>query len=105
MAERLRFGVVGCGVIGTTHAAAIAGLPDAELVAVTDSVPERAKKLGEEYGVPYYTELRQMLEREDLDVVNICTPSGMHGEQACEVMRSAPLGRCRSVYTAAPYCH
>ena len=45
MGEPLRFGVLGCGVIGATHAAAIAGLPGARLVAVTDPDPARAARL------------------------------------------------------------
>lgn len=88
MDERLRFGIVGCGVIGPTHADAITSLPDAELVAVADSEPDRAEKMADRYGVRAHTDLGEMLEREQLDVVNICTPSGMHGKEACQVMRS-----------------
>ncbi|HEV2582487.1 MAG TPA: Gfo/Idh/MocA family oxidoreductase [Ktedonobacteraceae bacterium] len=88
MTNPLRFGIVGCGVIGPVHAEAIASLPDAQLVAVTDLVLERAQKLAERYGATPYTELAAMLERERLDVVIICTPSGKHGEHACQVMRS-----------------
>ena len=84
----MRFGIVGCGVIGPSHAAAIRGLPDAELVAVADDVPERADELARRYGVPAYRSLREMLDRDDLDVVNICTPSGLHGRHAIEAMRS-----------------
>lgn len=86
MTEKLRFALVGCGVIGPTHAEAINSLPDAELVAVCDIIPERAQKLAGKYGVTAYTSLDEMLEREKLDVVNICTPSGTHGEYACKVM-------------------
>lgn len=88
MVEKLRFGIVGCGVIGPTHAEAIASLPDAQLVAVTDTDAEKAQKLAARYGATPYTSLQTMLDREQLDVVNICTPSGMHGEHACLVMRS-----------------
>ncbi len=88
MTEKLRFGIVGCGVIGPTHAQAIASLPDAQLVAVTDINPEKAQRLADEYAVKSYTALAEMLAVEQLDVVIICTPSGLHGEQACQVMRS-----------------
>lgn len=86
--EPLRFGIMGCGVIGPTHAAAIASLPEARLVAVADAVPERARALAEKYGVKAYSSLREMLDNEALDVVNVCTPSGQHGEHACAAMRS-----------------
>jgi UDP-N-acetyl-2-amino-2-deoxyglucuronate dehydrogenase len=88
MTEPLRFGIAGCGVIGPVHAEAIASLPDAKLAAVADLIPERAQKLARQYGATAYTDLATMLEREQLDVVIICTPSGMHGEHACQVMRS-----------------
>src|SRR5690242_8029702 len=88
MAKPIRFGLVGCGVISGTHTEAIAGLPDAELVAVADIDRGRAEKLAAKYGVPAYTDLQEMLDAEQLDVVTVCTPSGLHGAQACQVMRS-----------------
>ena len=88
MAEKLRFALIGCGVIGPTHAEAINSLPDAELVAVADIVPAQAQKLAERYGVRAYSDVQEMLARERLDVVNICVPSGLHGEIACQVMRA-----------------
>jgi UDP-N-acetyl-2-amino-2-deoxyglucuronate dehydrogenase len=88
MTEKLRFGIIGAGVIGPTHATAIAGLPDAELVAVADMDLRRARTLAAPYGATPYADIQTMLDREALDVVNICTPSGLHGAQACQVMRS-----------------
>ena len=88
MPRPIRFGIAGCCAIGPTHAEAIAGLPEAKLVAAADVIPERAEALAARYGATPYPDLRAMLERENLDVVNICTPSGMHGEHACEAMRA-----------------
>jgi UDP-N-acetyl-2-amino-2-deoxyglucuronate dehydrogenase len=88
MAETLRFGIVGCGVIGPVHAEAIASLSDAQLVSVVDINPKQAEKLAVQYGATPYTQLQHMLDSEPVDVVIICTPSGLHGELACQVMRS-----------------
>src|SRR6266700_76928 len=88
MTEKLRFGIIGCGVIGHLHAEAITSLPDAKLVAVADIIPERAQELAEKYHVKPYSDFHEMLAREQLDVVDICTPSGQHGEEAIQVMRS-----------------
>ena len=88
MTETLRFGIVGCGVIGPVHAEAIASLPDAQLVSVVDINPRQAQKLASKYGARPYTQLQHMLDSESVDVVIICTPSGLHGELACQVMRS-----------------
>ncbi len=88
MTRKLRFGIIGCGVIGPVHAEAISTLPDAQLVAVADIIPELAQELAEAFHVAPYSDFQQMLAREQLDVVDVCTPSGMHGEHACQVMRS-----------------
>ncbi|HEX6557590.1 MAG TPA: Gfo/Idh/MocA family oxidoreductase [Ktedonobacteraceae bacterium] len=88
MTEKLRFGIIGCGVIGRLHAEAITSLPDAQLVAVADIIPKRAQELAEKYHVKPYSDFHEMLAREQLDVVDICTPSGQHGEEAIQVMRS-----------------
>src|SRR5947209_10741115 len=88
MTRKLRFAILGCGVIGRIHAEALATLPDAQLVAVADSVPALAQKLAEAFHVTPYSDVQEMLTREQLDVVDVCTPSGQHGEHACQVMRS-----------------
>ena len=88
MAKTLRFGIIGGGVIGPTHAEAIAAQPDATLVAVADIVPGKAKELTDKYGGAPYDDVQAMLDNEQLDVVTICTPSGLHGVLACQVMRS-----------------
>ncbi|HET8911839.1 MAG TPA: Gfo/Idh/MocA family oxidoreductase [Ktedonobacteraceae bacterium] len=88
MTDKKRFGIIGCGVIGDVHAQAISLLPDAELVAVADNVPEKAQNLAAKFHVTPYNNLDEMLAKEQLDVVTIGTPSGQHGEQACAVMRS-----------------
>src|SRR5436309_1522765 len=88
MTKKLRFGIIGCGVIGRIHAEAITSLPVAQLVAVADSIPERAQELAEKFHVTPYEDFQEMLAHEELDVVDICTPSGQHGEEASQVMRS-----------------
>src|SRR5213080_832831 len=88
MTRKLQFGIIGCGVIGRLHAEAITSLPDAQLVAVADIIPELAQKLAEAFHVTPYSDFQQMLAREQLDVVDVCTPSGQHGKDACQVMRA-----------------
>jgi UDP-N-acetyl-2-amino-2-deoxyglucuronate dehydrogenase len=88
MTRKLQFGIIGCGVIGRLHAEALANLPDAQLVAVADIIPELAQKLAEAFHATPYSDVQQMLAHEQLDVVDVCTPSGMHGQDASQVMRS-----------------
>jgi UDP-N-acetyl-2-amino-2-deoxyglucuronate dehydrogenase len=86
--EKLRFAILGCGVIGPHHAKAIAGLQSAELVAVADIVPELAEELAEEYGCAHYSSLEEMLSGVDLDAVCVCTPSGMHADGAVTALEA-----------------
>ena len=72
----INFGIIGCGVISTSHAKAIKAAKGAKLLAVCDIIEEKAQKLAEEYEVPhYFKDYNKMLELEDLDVVCICTPA------------------------------
>jgi predicted dehydrogenase len=88
MNPTLRFGIIGCGVIGPTHAEAIASLPDTILAAAADPEVARAVNLASLYGATPYADLHEMLAKERLDVVCICTPSGYHGEHAIAAMQT-----------------
>jgi len=80
--ERIRFGLVGCGVIHGWHVDVLRSLADdAEIVAVCDNVPERAQASADTLGVPAYTDYKKMLARSDIDAVAIGTPSGLHASQ------------------------
>lgn len=80
MDEPLRFAIVGCGVIAPIHALSLEELPAAKLVAVCDIVPEKAQALASQYGVDAYLEYAVMFQREDIDVVLVLTPSGLHAQ-------------------------
>jgi UDP-N-acetyl-2-amino-2-deoxyglucuronate dehydrogenase len=84
----LRFGIVGAGVIAGTHAAAIASLSDARLEAVADCHLDHARRLAAQYSADSYGSLTAMLADADLDIVTVCTPSGMHAEHVIAAMRS-----------------
>lgn len=74
----IRYAIVGCGHIAKKHASAIANAENSVLTAVCDTVPERMEEYIQQYGVKGYTDIDEMLQKEDIDVVNICTPSGFH---------------------------
>lgn len=81
--RKVRFAVLGCGRISSAHLDGIKNAPNAELAAVCDIVEEKAKEAALKYGLEkWYTDFETMLASEDIDVVNICTPSGMHCEHA-----------------------
>ncbi|MBM4048289.1 MAG: Gfo/Idh/MocA family oxidoreductase [Planctomycetes bacterium] len=76
------FGLVGCGMIAEFHAKAISEIAKAKLVAVSDCIPASAERMGKAYGVPFYSDYNEMVKRDDVHIVNICTPSGAHMEPA-----------------------
>jgi len=82
----MNFAIVGCGRISSRHAQSIKDIPDANLVVVTDILEHRAQKLAQEFGAEPLPNLESVLERNDVDVVNICTPSGLHADMAVKAM-------------------
>ncbi len=82
MSKSLRYGIIGCGVIGPWHARSVALVDGAELVACCDVIPEKVEKFAAEYGGQTYTDYKKMLAEAKLDIVSICTPSGLHAEMA-----------------------
>jgi UDP-N-acetyl-2-amino-2-deoxyglucuronate dehydrogenase len=84
----IRLGLVGCGAISTQHLEAISAIDDLELVGVVSASAERARTVGERWGVPWTTRLEDLLERDDVDAVTIVSPSGLHPGQALAALRS-----------------
>jgi predicted dehydrogenase len=81
MAQPYRVGIVGCGGISRRHARGFSEHPSCTLVAGADINAENVEKLAAEFSFPQkYTDYQEMLERERLDIVAICTWPGTHAE-------------------------
>ena len=91
------FAIVGCGMIAGFHRKAIAEIDNARLVAVSDIREASAQRVGEAENVPWYTDYREMFEQEDVDIVTICTPSGLHADPAISAAQARRRNRGRSV--------
>ncbi len=78
----LRFCIVGAGFISGVHVQALAEIPEARITVVCDTVEKAAAALADKAGAPWTTDYRQAVERDDVDVVCVCTPSGTHAEIA-----------------------
>ena len=89
MSDRIRFGVIGCGSIGPTHMGAIRQIDGAELVAVADTVRDRAEAAATKYEVAkVYDSADALLADREIDAVCLCTPSGMHAEGAVAALQA-----------------
>lgn len=86
--EKFRFAILGCGLIGDIHAQAILSHPDAELYAMCDVSAERAGDYASRYGARVFTSYDELLADPSVDAVSICTPSGMHADQAIAALRA-----------------
>ncbi len=74
------FGVVGAGLIADFHARAIGDIEKAKFVACCDVHADRANALAKKYGGKAFDSYETMLESDEIDIVTIATPSGLHME-------------------------
>lgn len=85
----IKFAVLGCGHIGKRHAEMIRRNEEAQLVALCDTAPKENLKLENFEGIPFFSSLEEMLNSDiEFDVVNICTPNGLHAGQSIKVLES-----------------
>jgi len=85
----LKFALVGCGRIAKRHSELLGHkkIEGAMLVAVCDIVEEKAKKIGGQFNVPYYTDMNEMMKKEDIDAVSVLTESGHHAEHVINLAK------------------
>jgi predicted dehydrogenase len=87
--EELRIGIIGCGGIAPAHIRVYQKLRDVEVVGLCDLNVDRAKQLATAFRIEKaYSNYVDMLERERLDLVDICTPVSTHARIVCDVAKS-----------------
>ncbi len=80
--RKIRIGIVGCGRISKSHFLALEQhARDVDLVAICDNNSTVLKQHVSEYGIRGYLQFEEMLRAETLDIVVLCSPSGLHPEQ------------------------
>lgn len=86
--RKIRIAIVGCGRIAKNHFSSITKHTESmELVAVCDIDQQALGNAAKEYGVKGYQYIEEMLQLEKLDLVVLCTPSGLHSGQAHLIAR------------------
>lgn len=88
MERTVKVGVIGCGGIANgKHLPSLKKLPEVELVAFCDIVPDRAEKAKKDFGTEdtrVYTDYKEMMEKEtEIEVIHVCTPNSSHSEITC----------------------
>ncbi|MBU0597473.1 Gfo/Idh/MocA family oxidoreductase [Patescibacteria group bacterium] len=79
--KKINFGIIGCSRISSQHFGSIQLYKDElNLAALCDKTELKAKEYGEKYKTKWYTDYNKMLTQDDIDIVSICTPNGLHAE-------------------------
>lgn len=84
------FAIIGCGSVAHFHAQAIQAMPNAKLIAVYGRNKSKAEHFGSHYNCESYHDLEKLLQKPELQIVTITTPSGAH-LQPC--LQSALAGK------------
>ncbi len=96
--KKIKVGIVGCGFIGMgKHLPSLQQVPDVEAVAFCDLVPERAQAAAKQFGGPdalVCTDYNDLLKRDDIDVIHVCTPNSTHAEISIAAMKAGKHVMC-----------
>ena len=85
--EKIRFAMIGCGRVSKKHIEVLNNLPNAELIAACDLDEAKACKSLEGQNVSIYTNYHEMLQKENVDVVNVLTESGSHAKIVIDIAK------------------
>ena len=80
MNAKLRTGIVGCGILGRSHARFFSRNRNSSVVAVADTLVDRAERVAADIGGRAYADFHDMLAREALDLIVVATPDPLHRE-------------------------
>lgn len=86
----INIALLGCGRIAKRHAALLGSgqIAGARLSAVCDIQADRARAYGEQYGVPWFFSIEELLEAPGIDAVSVLTPSGCHAQHTIAIAKS-----------------
>lgn len=97
--SKLRVGSIGCGGRARAHARGYAFADNAEIVACADPVAESAAAYAQDFAVAnVYSDYREMLEKEELDIVSNCTWTKLHTPIVIEAAQSG----VRAIHSEKP---
>ena len=101
MTERLRYGLIGCGMMGREHLANLALIPGSEVVAIADPDPEqRALNATAAPGAVMLDDRAALLARDDIDAILVAAPNHLHAD----ILRAILDGPPRAVLLEKPVC-
>ena len=98
MERKVRVGIIGCGGIANgKHMPSLKNIPSVEMVAFCDIIPERAQAAKEKYGTPdakTYTDYKELLKDETIEVVHVLTPNREHADISVDALYAGKHVMC-----------
>lgn len=95
MSSSVRAGVIGLGWPGREHAKSYVALPDVDLAAVCDLDESLCRQVQQDLGGPaVYTDVRTMLQAEELDAVSVCLPNFLHAPVSIQCLKAGKHVLC-----------
>ena len=88
MTEQLKIALIGAGGWGRQHARIFAARPDVDFCAVAGRTAARTEARAQEFGTKAYTDIGEMLEREQPDLVSVCLPNESHFAPTLQVIEA-----------------
>jgi UDP-N-acetyl-2-amino-2-deoxyglucuronate dehydrogenase len=88
LSAKLKTGIIGCGKVAGIHAAVLTSISKSAFSAVCGRDEKRTQEFASRYGVKAYTDVTEMVNKEKLDMVTICTPHPAHRQPTIEALRA-----------------
>jgi predicted dehydrogenase len=104
MGDNTRIGIIGVGQIGKIHIQRYQAIEGVQIVALADVNEVEAKRVSEEYGIRHmYTDLRELLERDDVEAVDVCLHNNLHMPATVAALEAGKHVFCEKPMAGA-YC-
>lgn len=84
----VNFGVIGCGKIGNRHVNILESMDGVRILGVADIIKERAKKAALSCNAHAFEDYKELLKIPEIDIVNICTPTGLHAQMSIDTLNA-----------------
>lgn len=99
----IKFGIIGCGRIAQRHAKHMRNTEGCQLEATCDIVPKKSLELGVNYNAKSYDNILEFLNHEEIDVVSICSPNGLHAEHSIASLLAGKHVLCEKPMAISAY--